>query len=999
MSALADLLRIDRSGPLLNDRQQVLRGLVRFVVVAIVVVVASGGIILLGRTADITCLTRVVEQPDGTALVEQASTVDLQVAGTSARADALLVECSRADITDPLIGDSLLFVPAYVLVLGAATALVGPLGYRVRSLRRLALPMTAAVVLAGALDLVENLSVWFGLDGQARGSLHLGDAAAAVSSVAAWPKLVLLTLALLYVAVAALGYVANPFRPGARTADPADPAPLVPDPLGPLDLPNLPTVAAAGAPGTGISLSGGGVRAATYGLGALQALDQAGIYAQARYLSAVSGGSYMAGAWTIARSYADPGGPWAGQPWPWADGSAEVAHFRSRLDYLRSRDGGLFGAIATLGLGLAVNAGSLFVLLWLIARPLGWLVGSPLIGATPDGFTFARYVWLPPLVWALAAVVFLLVWVLLQRVRTLPFWSGRSEVRKVAALLVVAAAVVAVLLGIVLMAVPGAIAAVGNPSDVVHALQTVLGIGVVAAIVGVLKKPAMKLLPKAGGLLVLLFGVAVGGQIAASATTSSFSRERFTYLAVAGAFAVFYFFADPDWWSIQPYYRGRLRYAYATRRTVEDDRPVVADFEQRPEKQLREYAGMRPELVVCAALNVSGGGVPTRVGVPAYSFTFTPTAISYTEPTLADGEGTTYRSPTAWYGRVFRRWDTPRLAVMTAVGMSGAAVSSAMGRFKKGTTGALLALANVRLGMWMPNPRLLGDVPPGGLEGRRPGYPRRRLNYLVKEVFGVYDLDDLYVYVTDGGHWENLGLVELLRRRCSEVFCFDASGSLPDSFGTLAEAITLAAQELGATIELGYEPLRALSTGGHLDRYVARDCAVGVVTYADGSRGILWYAKISLTADAPSRLRAYKEKMDIFPCHPTSDQFFDTEQFETYRELGTFSTSHLLSLRAQALEVLGGTRTATPPDPGPGDLHPDEVVLLNGLAPEVRRRLLDGVVGAPPASAAQPVGAAPPTGVPPTGTAPPTGVPPSGAPPATPRDDPALPTDTPAPET
>ena len=137
------------------------------------------------------------------------------------------------------------------------------------------------------------------------------------------------------------------------------------------------------------------------------------------------------------------------------------------------------------------------------------------------------------------------------------------------------------------------------------------------------------------------------------------------------------------------------------------------------------------------------------------------------------------------------RWPRGRrLAVMTAVGMSGAAVSSAMGRFKKGSTGALLALANVRLGMWMPNPRFLGVVPAGGLEGRRPGYPRRRINYLVKEVFGVYDLDDLYVYVTDGGHWENLGLVELLRRRCSEVFCFDASGSMPDSFGTLAEAIT-----------------------------------------------------------------------------------------------------------------------------------------------------------------------------------------------------------------
>ena len=172
--------------------------------------------------------------------------------------------------------------------------------------------------------------------------------------------MILCLLAVIYIVVAALGYAANPFLPSAA-----------PSAVSAVD-------EAPSGPSVGISLSGGGVRAATYGLGALQALDEADLYSGSRYLSAVSGGSYMAGAWTVARSHADPDDQsWNGEPKPWADGSAEIAHFRSRLNYLRNRDGGLMGAIATLTLGLAVNVGSLFVLLWLVARHRGLALDHP----------------------------------------------------------------------------------------------------------------------------------------------------------------------------------------------------------------------------------------------------------------------------------------------------------------------------------------------------------------------------------------------------------------------------------------------------------------------------------------------------------------------------------------------------------------------------------------------------------------------------------------------
>jgi hypothetical protein len=913
MTTLADLFRSDRDRPQVNDVAQVARGALRLAVVAVILGAAGVAVGLIGRHAGFHCLPG------------KATTIDVEVAGTSARADPLLAACTRSQVTHPLLIDSVAFIPVYVIVLAVACSVLGRIGYRVKGFRTAAYSMAGLVVLAGVLDEIENGALWAGLHGSGA-TLHMGDTAAAIAAAAAWPKLILLGMALVYVVVAMLGYAANPFLP----AEPPAAVPAV--------------AAAVLEPRVGIALSGGGVRAATYGLGSLQALDDADLFHRSRYLTAVSGGSYMAGAWTIARSHPDPDdGSWKDEPKPWADGSAEVAHFRSRLNYLRNRDGGLMGAIATLTLGLAVNVASLFVLLWLVARPLGWLVGSPMIGATPDHFEFGRHVWFPPVAWVVVTAVLLLVWVLLERVRTLSFWVRQERLRRAVGVLVLTSATLLLLQSFILLAVPGAVRAVRNPTATAHWVQTVLGAGLVAVVVGVLKKPARRYLPRAGGLLVLLFGVAAGGQIASQATVSSYHREHVTYLLVLAGFAVFYFVADPDWWSVQPYYRSRLRYAYANRRAPGKQ---LIDFEQASETPLAEYRDVRPELVVCAAMNVSGRNVPTRVGVPAYSFTFSPNEVTFNEPAGVDGHAATYSSDTSWYGRVFQRWDTPRLAVMTAVGMSGAAVSPAMGRDNRGSTGALLALANLRLGMWMPNPRYLGQPPAeDAATGRRPGFPRRRLNYLVKEVFGVHDIGDAYVYVTDGGHWENLGVVELLRRRCTEVFCFDSSGSMTDSFGTLADAITLAAQELGVTIELGYEPLRALSSGGRLNRYVDRDCAVGLIHYPDGGHGLLWYAKASLTSDAPERLRAYKEKQDIFPCHPTTDQFFDTEQFETYRELGAFTTGHLLRLRAQVIQVLmTGAPARTSGDAGPGDLHPDETNLLQSLPDTIKARLLAGML-------------------------------------------------------
>lgn len=894
--------------------QQTLIGAVRVLGVLAVLAIGATALSVLGRPASFSC---------------GGGVVALQVAGNAEEAQRVLAGCTRRVVSGALWWDSLVLVPAYVVLLGAACWFFGTRGLRVRRLRDAAIPLVGLTVLAGVADLVENTFLGRGLGLTSAGVLTVDDRAAAVASIAAWAKLLVLFVVLAFAAVAALAFACQPrLRPAApsEAALPSD---------------RSPAGGARGSGGIGISLSGGGIRSACYSLGAMQSLDEAGIAERARYLSAVSGGSYLAGAWSIAR-FADPAPP-PGTHRPWADGSPEVPYFRSRLGYLTSREGGLLGAVATVLLGLAVNIGVLVTMVWLVARPLGWFAGSSLVlgGETAATWGITRRLWLPPAVWSGVFVGLLVAWVLVQRVRSTFPRLSTPILRRVIGLAALGALVVVVLSAVGLLAVPWLV--LRGPelrSDGMRAVQFATGSAAVASVFAVLRRPVSKLLPRLGGLAVAAFALALGAEVAARGATRAPSADRTLYLWVAAVFAFVYLVADPDWWSLQPFYRGRLRHSFATRR---DAAGKVVEVDPRTEPPLEQFDHPgRPQLVVCAAMNVSRGDAPIRVGVPAYSFTFTPTEITCSAPTSDDGVVHTYRAPTSWYGQLFQRWDTPRLAVMTAVGMSGAAVSPAMGRFNKGSTRALLALANVRLGMWMPNPRYASGAPASFPAGRRPGYPRRRIGYLLKEVFGVHDPEDLYVYVTDGGHWENLGLLELLRRDCAEVFCFDASGSGPGSLATLAEATTLAAQELGVTVELDVEPLRALRSGEGFETYVHRNVTAGIVRAADGGIGLLWYARAALTEDCPPRLLAYREKTPIFPNHPTTDQFFDTEQFETYRLLGRVTAQrHLLPLREHLFEAL---RTWEPSGPRPTFADVAGLEVLDRLTDTELRALALGVV-------------------------------------------------------
>jgi hypothetical protein len=246
---------------------------------------------------------------------------------------------------------------------------------------------------------------------------------------------------------------------------------------------------------------------------------------------------------------------------------------------------------------------------------------------------------------------------------------------------------------------------------------------------------------------------------------------------------------------------------------------------------------------------------------------------------------------------------------LAASAISGAAFDSSMGR-DSGPLDIILALSNVRLGAWLPNPRYhdlrVRHCPtlPAQDHDRSPLPMVRRLGYFAREIFGVYSADDRFVYVTDGGHYENLGLVELLRRRCETIYCVDASGDHSMAF-TLAEAAALAHEELGVTIEIDGFDLATISaqTGDEEnadlrslhERLSKRSVVRGTFRYpavvGGQQTGTLIVGRATLGQDLAARpemfpLKSYAVTQKEFPGDTTADQWFVADHYQGYLALG-----------------------------------------------------------------------------------------------------------------
>ncbi len=216
--------------------------------------------------------------------------------------------------------------------------------------------------------------------------------------------------------------------------------------------------------------------------------------------------------------------------------------------------------------------------------------------------------------------------------------------------------------------------------------------------------------------------------------------------------------------------------------------------------------------------------------------------------------------------------DTKRgISLGTAMAVSGAAVSPNWGYHSSPITSFLMMLANVRLGWWLGNPKNKATWRYSG-----PGLSWR---LFLQEALGWTDDEEPWVYLSDGGHFENLGLYEMVRRRCRTIVVSDAGADPKCTLEDLGNAVRKIAIDLGVKIEFRPIHLRKRSDDAMAGVY----CAVGEIRYPEGGSGRIVYFKPGFYGTGePADVRAYAAANAKFPHESTINQWFGESQFESY---------------------------------------------------------------------------------------------------------------------
>jgi len=334
---------------------------------------------------------------------------------------------------------------------------------------------------------------------------------------------------------------------------------------------------------------------------------------------------------------------------------------------------------------------------------------------------------------------------------------------------------------------------------------------------------------------------------------------------------------DVNLFSIYHFYRQRLVRSYlgASRCKLRVPHPFTG-FDPRDDLRLADLCSMplgqpqcqRPYPIHNTAMNLVAGKQLAWQERRAAAFAFTPMACGYSF-TLPDEKGqllSHYRPTTQYMEGVW---------MGSVMAISGAAACPNMGYHSSPALTFLMTVFNVRLGHWSPNPAsekhwTKHDPPFGGI-------------YLLSELFGHTQHSSPFVYLSDGGHFENLGIYELVRRRCTCIVAIDAGEDSDSHFGDLGNAIRKCYADFGVVIDIHAEDLESGYSAIGRIRYPPR-----AESQEQPAEGHLIYIKPRLTGTEPADLLNYKRTHSGFPHESTTDQWFDESQFESYRKLGHY---------------------------------------------------------------------------------------------------------------
>lgn len=368
-------------------------------------------------------------------------------------------------------------------------------------------------------------------------------------------------------------------------------------------------------------------------------------------------------------------------------------------------------------------------------------------------------------------------------------------------------------------------------------------------------------------ILLAVFLILLG--VALAASTAALLRAVYGHGGLAPAQALawllgFYLlasimaaFININKFSLAGMYRDRLIRAYlgASNPAAHADRFTgLASDDDIP---MHALAAQRPLHVLNLTLNLVGGARLAWQQRKACPFTVSPSACG--SPDLG------YR-PSARYG------GKGGITLGTAMALSGAALSPNMGYHSSPAVTFLMTLFNVRLGAWLGNPSARFR------RAWRWAGPHSALLPLVRESLGQTTDRTPYVYLSDGGHFENLGLYEMVRRRCRSIVVVNA-GCDPDyEYADLANALRKIRIDLRVSINFSAAPTRN------------QRWSVATIVYSEAfpgePDGTLVYLKPTILGDEAPDVASYHAAHRDFPHQSTDNQWFDESQTESYRLLG-----------------------------------------------------------------------------------------------------------------
>ena len=621
------------------------------------------------------------------------------------------------------------------------------------------------------------------------------------------------------------------------------------------------------APLVGLALSGGGIRSAAFNMGVLQSLARSGLLARVDYLSSVSGGGYIASCLTWLRAHVPASSAQHLGDVPLANGTGTV------LDWLRAHGRYLITGNGLSGWTLAASILSgtllnLFVLLPVLLLLIGLASGDwfefrwppelkmPGAGSVPahDGFMLIAIAGIALLALYLMATLVFALSTVLPPLRQLS--AGQYLRQRLGQLLGGGFTCIAIGLLPVLAGIEETVAMflrVDFAQEMTRHLTWI-----VPLLTGFFSvRQANKQGEHAGtfavaGLALVLCGLFTALYHLAHHTNLLATPLFMVWLAASVLFALV---CDINAVSMHSYYRSRLAEAFL---------PEVGDGHTAAENH--------PMLFRLTDVRAAAGG-------PFHIINTTLNTTSSTDAKLRARNGENMILTPLYCGSSatgYRRTSSylrGELTLSTAFSVSGAAVDPDTYATKSRAVSFLMALLNVRLGIWVANPRH---------EPRQLRWPAWYL-LMMREMLGIgLDEKDARVHLADGGHFENLGLYELLRRRCRYIIVSDAGADPACTLADLGQAVQRARADLGADVNICADPLlhvesTEMRTQAHL---------IGEVTYSDGTRGEILYLKALLRQNLSADIYGYWRSNPEFPNQPTANQFYGELQFDSYRELG-----------------------------------------------------------------------------------------------------------------